>query len=85
MPGFPSSVVDPLWRQFESLIPPVQDSHPLGCHRPRVQDRVVFDRLLAPLVLGGTCQKHADETVSASTRRLLEVLGCHGKITPKGT
>jgi transposase len=63
MPGLPPSVVDPLWRQFESLIPPVQDAHPLGCHRPRVSGRVVFDRFLARLVLGGSYQKHADATV----------------------
>ncbi len=69
MPAPPSSVVDPLWRQFETLIPPVQDTHPLGCHRPRIPDRLVFDKLLARLVLGGSYQKHADAQVSATTLR----------------
>jgi transposase len=69
MPVLPSSVAEPLWRQFETLIPPVHDPHPLGCHRPRVPDRVVFDKLLARLVLGGAYRKHADEKVSATTLR----------------
>ncbi|MDQ0488679.1 IS5 family transposase [Streptomyces cellulosae] len=69
MPVLPSSITAPLWEQFHALIPRRQVAHPLGCHRPRVPDRVVFDKLLARLVLGGTYQQHADHQVSATTLR----------------
>lgn len=69
MPALPSSIIEPLWCQFEALLPPVEDAHPLGCHRPRVADRIVFDKLVARLVLGGAYTKHADEAVSATTLR----------------
>lgn len=69
MPALPSSVIEPLWCQFAALLPPIIDSHPLGCHRRRVSDRVVFDKLVARLVLGGAYAKHADASVSATTLR----------------
>jgi len=46
MPALPSSIIEPIWDQFHSLIPPVVDTHPLGCHRPRVDARIVFDKLI---------------------------------------
>lgn len=69
MPALPSSLMDPLWIQYKALIPPVVDTHPLGCHRPRVLDRIIFDKLISRLVLGGSYTKHADQTVSATTLR----------------
>jgi hypothetical protein len=42
----PSWIIDPLWDQFAALLPEHIDTHPLGCHRPRVPDRVVFDKLV---------------------------------------
>lgn len=69
MPVLPSSITGPLWEQFHALLPRRQVVHPLGCHRPRVPGRVVFDKLLARLVLGGTYQQHADHQVSATTLR----------------
>lgn len=69
MPALPSSVIDPLFSQFEALLPTPADTHPLGCHRPRVPDRVVFDKLITRLVLGGSYTKHADDRVSATTLR----------------
>lgn len=69
MPALPSSVIDPLFTQFKALLPTTVDAHPLGCHRPRVSDRVVFDKLITRLVLGGAYTKHADNTVSATTLR----------------
>lgn len=35
-------VVDAVWAAVEELLPPVVDDHPLGCHRPRVDDPVCF-------------------------------------------
>lgn len=58
-----------MWGQFEALIPPPDDSHPLGCHRPRVSDRIVFDKLVQVLVLGAAYEKIADSTCSATTIR----------------
>lgn len=69
MPAVPSSIIDPIWHQFEALIPPVVDEHPLGCHRPRVADRIVFDKLVQVLVLGAAYAKIADSTCSATTIR----------------
>lgn len=69
MPAIPLFIIDPLWSQFAALIPPVVDDHPLGCHRPRVPDRVVFDKLIQVLVLGAAYQKISDTTCSATTIR----------------
>lgn len=69
MPAVPSSIIEPIWHQFEALIPPIVDAHPLGCHRPRVPDRIVFDKLVQVLVLGAAYAKIADSTCSATTIR----------------
>ena len=48
MPALPSSVIDPLWDQFAALLPPRPTyvaTHPWGCHRRRIGDRIVFDKL----------------------------------------
>ena len=69
MPAIPLFITDPLWSQFQALIPPVVDEHPLGCHRPRIPDRVVFDKLIQVLVLGASYEKISDTTCSATTMR----------------
>jgi transposase len=46
------TVFEPVWVTAESLIPPVEDHHPLGCHRPRVPDRTCFFGIVARLVTG---------------------------------
>ena len=66
MPAVPSFIIGPLWAQFAALIPPVEDSHPLGCHRPRVPDRVVFDKLVQVLVLGAPYEEISDPTCAAT-------------------
>jgi hypothetical protein len=46
VPAIPSWLLSPLWDQFSALLPdrPLYDpGHPLGCHRPRISDRIVFD------------------------------------------
>ena len=46
-------VVDAVWAAVEPLLPtPAVDAHPLGCHRPRVPDRVCFEGILIRLVTG---------------------------------
>jgi len=54
VPAVPSSFIEPLWTRSEALIPPRHVTHPLGCHRRRIPDRVVFDKLVARIVLGGS-------------------------------
>jgi len=46
-------VVDAVWAAIEPLLPPPPaDGHPLGCHRPRVADRLCFWGILIRLVTG---------------------------------
>jgi transposase len=67
VPALPSSVLEPLWVQVAALLPTRQVSHPLGCHRPRIADRVVFDKLIQVLVFGCGYRRIADHTCSATT------------------
>lgn len=52
MPAIPSSLLEPMWVQFEALPPerPAFDpAHPLGCHRRRVPHRVVLAHVVDAL------------------------------------
>jgi transposase len=69
VPALPSSVLEPLWVQFAALLPTRQVHHPLGCHRPRIDDRVIFDKLIQVLVFGCGYRRIADQTCSATTLR----------------
>lgn len=72
MPALPAWLIEPLWVQFAALVPqrPVFDpAHPLGCHRRRIGDRVVFDKLVQVLRFGCSYQGIADSTCSATTIR----------------
>jgi transposase len=59
----------PLWVQVSALLPARQIDHPLGCHRPRIPDRVVLDKLIQLLIFGCGYRRIADQTCSASTLR----------------
>ena len=72
MPAIPSWLLEPLWDQFAALLPPrpVYDpSHPLGCHRPRISDRLIFEKLIQVLRFGCSYQAIADCTCGATTIR----------------
>ncbi len=72
MPAVPACFLDPLWVQFSALLPEratYHPDHPLGCHRPRVDDRIVFDKLVQVLVFGCSYAKIADSTCGATTIR----------------
>ncbi len=72
VPVLPSWLIEPLWDQFSALLPerPVyHPDHPLRCHRPRINDRLVFDKLLQVLRFGCSYEAIADSTCSASTIR----------------
>jgi transposase len=65
-------VVDVLWRTVEPLLPTQNASHPLGCHRPRVPDRVCFGGTLIRLVTGASwvdIEAILDHQVSDTTLR----------------
>jgi transposase len=72
VPAVPSWLLEPLWDQFAALLPdrPAYDpAHPLGCHRRRIADRIVFDKLLQVLRFGCSYEAIADCTCSATTLR----------------
>jgi transposase len=69
VPALPSSVLEPIWVQVAALLPDRQVHHPLGCHRPRIPDRLVFDKLIQILVVGCGYRRIADATCSATTLR----------------
>jgi transposase len=69
MPAVPPYIIEPVWEQFEALLPDRKVDHPLGCHRPRIPDRVVFEKLVEVLVFGCAYWRIADEECSATTLR----------------
>ena len=69
MPALPPYLIEPIWQQLVALLPERQTNHPLGCHRPRIPDRIVFERLMQVLVFGYAYEKIADGSCSATTLR----------------
>ena len=69
MPALPQYIIEPVWQQFLALLPSRQTNHPLGCHRPRIPDRVVFEKLVQVLMFGCAYWRIADELCSATTLR----------------
>ena len=69
MPAIQSYFVEPIWKQFRALLPEREVNHPLGCHRSRIPDRVVFEKLVEVLVFGCAYRRIADESCSATTLR----------------
>lgn len=77
MPVVPVCLLEPLWVQFSALLPErprVSPTHPLGCHRQRIPDRVVFEHVVAALVHGSGYERIASPGCSDATirRRLKE-------------
>jgi hypothetical protein len=66
VPALPSSILEPLWVQVAALLPARQDTHPLGCHRPRIPDRIVFDKLIQRRLVGRAVAAGAPVTVISS-------------------
>jgi transposase len=77
VPVVPVCLLEPLWVQFSALLPErplVSPTHPLGCHRQRIPDRVVFEHVIAALVHGSGYERIASVGCSDGTirRRLKE-------------
>ncbi len=69
MPALPPYIFEPIFEQFAALLPERNVDHPLGCHRPRISERVVFEKLVQILVFGCAYERIADEGCSATTLR----------------
>jgi transposase len=69
VPALRSCLIDPIWEQFAAFLPVHHDRHPLGCHRPRSGDRMVFEMLINVLVFGSGYRRHGDSRCSATTLR----------------
>jgi transposase len=69
VPALPPYIIEPIWQQFATLLPEREVDHPLGCHRPRIPERVVFEKLVQVLVFGCAYRRIADESCSATTLR----------------
>jgi transposase len=69
VPVLSSCLLEPLWDQFAALLPEHVDTHPLGCHNPRIPDRIVFERVIAALVHGSGYERIADRQCSDRTIR----------------
>ena len=72
MPALPSSLFEPVWVQFAALWPEQPEfdpTHPLGCHRRRIPDRVVFEHIIAALVHGSGYERVASDACSDRTIR----------------
>jgi transposase len=72
VPVLPACLLEPLWVQFSALLPEhpaVSPTHPLGCHRPRIPDRVVFEYVIAALVHGSGYERIASVGCSDRTIR----------------
>ncbi len=69
MPAIQSYFIEPIWEQFSALLPEREVHHPLGCHRPRIPDRLVFEKLVQVLVFGCAYWRIADESCSDTTLR----------------
>jgi transposase len=69
VPALPPYLIEPIWEQFRALLPDRKTNHPLGCHRSRIPERVVFEKLVQVLVFGCAYERIADASCSESTLR----------------
>jgi transposase len=72
VPAVPSSLIEPLWSEFSALLPETPEfapGHPLGCHRRRVPNRIVFEHIVATLVHGSGYERIATKGCSDWTIR----------------
>jgi transposase len=60
MARVPRRALDAIWAAVESLLPEHVDTHPLGCHRRRTPDRVVFERLIYRIATGCSYDEAGD-------------------------
>jgi transposase len=79
-------VVDAVWEAVTCLIPVPVDDHPLGCHRPRISDRLCFEAMLTRLVTGCSwvdVEKLFGHQVSDTTLRARRDLWVAARVFPR--
>jgi transposase len=69
VPALEPYLIEPIWQQFKALLPERRTDHPLGCHRSRIPEMVVFEKLVQVLVFGCAYERIADASCSESTLR----------------
>jgi transposase len=69
VPALEPYLIEPIFEQFRVLLPERKTDHPLGCHRSRIPERVVFEKLVEVLVFGCAYHRIADASCSESTLR----------------
>jgi hypothetical protein len=73
VPAVPSCLLEPIWVEFFALTggeqPRFDPGHPLGCHRRRIPDRVVFEHVIQALVHGSGYEPIATKGCSDRTIR----------------
>ena len=69
MPALPPYIIEPIFEQFLALLPDRVVHHPLGCHKPRIPDRVILEKLVQILVFGCAYRRIAEEGCSATAIR----------------
>jgi Transposase DDE domain len=72
VPAVPSSLFEPLWDQFSALLPHQSEfspTHPLGCHKRRIPDEIVFRLVVEALVHGSGYERVATAECSDWTIR----------------
>jgi transposase len=86
VPALEPYIIEPIWQQFEALLPEHETDHPLGCHRSRIPENVLFEKLVQVLVFGCAYHRIADDSCSESTlhRRRDEWIGLGGLWSDSG-
>jgi hypothetical protein len=69
VPALEPYLIEPICQQFEALLPEHEIDHPLGCHRWRIPERIVFEKLVQVLVFGCAYHRIANASCSESTLR----------------
>lgn len=63
-------VFDAVWAAIEPLLPPPPRTHPLGCHRPRISDRICFRGILSALCWDPSI---ATSLITTATYKLIRI------------
>jgi transposase len=61
------TIPDELWNEIEPLIPEVIDTHPLGCHRPRVSNRSAMNAIFFVLKTGSQWNSLSETKICSSS------------------
>jgi transposase len=69
VPAIQPYIIEAIWEQFVALLPERNVGHLLGCYRPRIPDRIIFEKLVEVLVFGCAYWRIADSSCSATTLR----------------